>query len=135
MLAAGLLAACVQACAPSPTTVLVRELGSATTTASAQPIRPPQGDVRLVLWEYEIPAGAKLPVHKHPYLRVAMVLAGTLAVTNVDTGETANYASGDMVVEAIDQWHFGSNTGSDPVRLLVLDHLPSDQSSNTVLQK
>lgn len=134
ILAAGLFVAVAQACASSPAAVVVRELGAATSTASGQPIRLPQGDVRFVLSEYVIPAGARLPVHKHPYPRVVVVDAGSLAVTNVETGETANYAAGDMIVEAVDQWHFGVNTGASPVRLFVLDQVPGGRSSNTVIR-
>lgn len=132
LLAAGLLAACAQACAPSPRAVTVKELRAATTTSSGQPIRLPQGDVRIVLSDYLIPAGVTLPEHKHPHSRLALVQAGNLAVTNVETGETVNYGPGDMIVESVDQWHSGVNTGTSPVQLLVLDALPIGVSSNTV---
>ena len=133
--AVGFFAACAQGCATAPSEVIVKELTVATTTASGQPIRLPAGDVRIVLSTYMIPAGAKLPVHKHPHPRLALVQEGTIAVTNVDTNQTAHYGPGDMVVESVDQWHFGVNTGDSPVRLLVLDELPSDVKSNTVLRK
>lgn len=131
--AAGILA--LQACTAGPTAVGVREAASATTTASNQPIRLPQGDVRLVLSEYVIPAGARLPVHKHPHPRIAIVQSGTIDVTNVDTGETRAYGPGEMVVESVDQWHFGVATGAEPVRLWVLDQLPADAASNVVLKQ
>ena len=133
--AAALFAACAQGCAVAPSEVIVKELAVATTTASGQPIRLPAGDARIVLSTYMIPAGAKLPVHKHPHSRLALVQEGTIAVTNVDTNQTQHYGPGDMVVESVDQWHFGVNTGSSPVRLLVLDELPGGVTSNTVLRK
>ncbi|HEX7897581.1 MAG TPA: cupin domain-containing protein [Planctomycetota bacterium] len=130
ILAAGLLAAL--GCATQPSELSVKEVSVATTTASGQPIRLPGGDVRIVLSTYVIPAGAKLPVHKHLHTRLAYVQEGTIAVTNVDTNQTARYGPGDLVVESVDQWHFGVNTGDVPVRLLVLDEVPIDVKSNVV---
>lgn len=132
LFATGVLSACVQACAMPPSTVTVKELTAAATTASRQPIRLPQGDVRIVLSNYLIPAGVTLPEHKHLHTRLALVQAGNLAVTNIETGETVNYGPGDMIVESVDQWHFGVNTGTSPVHLLVLDALPIGVSSNMV---
>lgn len=114
--------------------VIVSELASRTTTASGQPIRLPQGDARIIMSEYTIAAGAKLPVHKHPSTRLAYVDAGSLAVTNTDTSETITYRPGDLIVEAVDQWHSAVNTGTTPVRLIVIDELVGD-GPTTVLQK
>jgi quercetin dioxygenase-like cupin family protein len=131
-------ASLLAACAPMPVAdappVVVDKLATATTTASGQPIVLPQDDVHVVLSDYRIAPGAKLPVHKHPFPRLALVQAGTLDVTNVETGETITYRPGDMIVEAMDQWHFGVNAGSDQVHLLVIDETAGDVS-NTVLQK
>lgn len=144
ILGIGLLVACTPApsitppvlaetpAVPDVPPVVVTERATATTTASGQPIRLPQGEVRIVLSDYKIAPGARLPVHKHPYPRLAIVQAGTLSVTNQETGETITYAPGDMIVEAVDQWHFGVATGTVPVELLVLDEITGD-GSNTIL--
>jgi quercetin dioxygenase-like cupin family protein len=124
-----------QGCAAAPGAVRVRKLAEATATASQQPIRRPAGDLRIILSDYVIAAGARLPVHKHPHPRLALVLEGSIAVTNVETGETLTYGAGEMVVESVDQWHFGVNTGGSPARLLVLDEVPKDVTSNTVIQR
>jgi quercetin dioxygenase-like cupin family protein len=131
---ASLLAACTQAPSADTPAVSVDKLATATTTASGQPIALPQDDVHVVLSDYRIAPGARLPVHKHPFPRLAVVQAGTLDVTNVETGETITYRPGQMIVEAMDQWHFGVATGSDPVHLLVIDETSGDVS-NTVLRK
>ena len=108
-------------------------LFSATMTAAGQPIVLPKGNVEVIAWLYEIPAGAKLPVHKHPSARYAYVLAGTLRVATPDESRSWEYRAGDFIVEMIDAWHYGTNIGSDPVRLLVIDQVEAGQG-NTILR-
>jgi quercetin dioxygenase-like cupin family protein len=103
------------------------------TTATGQPIMLPQKDVQLVAATYEIPAGAKLPVHKHAYPRYGYVLAGTLRETYIDTGKTVTYGPGGFILEGVDQWHKAETVGSEPVKLLVIDMLPKGENS-TVLK-
>ncbi len=111
----------------------VKSLASATKTASGQPIVFPQGDGRVVVSEYEIAPGATLPAHRHPYPRVAYVLQGKLQVTDTDTGQDFFYSAGDVVIEVVDQRHFGRNAGNEPVRLLVFDTLPVGVLNNVVM--
>ncbi|MPZ39017.1 MAG: cupin domain-containing protein [Rhizobiales bacterium] len=106
---------------------------SATTTANGQPIKLPQGDAEVVVWTYDIPVGARLPVHKHPFPRYAYVLQGMLQVTDVEMSRTSDYKAGDFIVEMVDAWHYGANTGSEPVRLLVVDQVDKGQA-NTILR-
>ena len=80
------------------------------------------------------PPGAVLPKHKHPFPRYGYVQAGTIEVTNLDIGKTETFKTGDFIVEAVDQWHFGANKGADPVKLLVIDMVEKG-AVNTVLQK
>jgi quercetin dioxygenase-like cupin family protein len=113
--------------------VTATRLFSATTTASGQPITLPKSSVEVIAWMYEIPAGAKLPVHRHPSPRYAYVLAGTLRVATADQSRTWDYKAGDFIVEMIDVWHYGTNTGAEPVRLLVIDQVEAGQV-NTILR-
>lgn len=113
--------------------VIVRPVASATTTSSGQPIVLPQKDAQVVVSAYEIAPGAVLPVHRHPFPRYAYVQAGHLRVTNNDTGRSEDFRPGDFIVEAVGQWHFGTNTGKDTVRLLVIDVVESGKA-NTVLR-
>lgn len=101
--------------------VTVTPVRSSTVTSTGQPITLPQKNVEVAASIYEIAPGAVLPVHKHPFARYAYVLSGTLEVTNVDTGRSDVFRTGDFVIEMIDQWHKGANIGSDMVRLLVID--------------
>ncbi len=131
MLAASPLYADTQ---PATSKVVVRPVMSATTTSSGQPIVLPQKDAQVIVSTYEIPPGAVLPKHKHPFPRYAYVQAGTIAVTNLDTGKTQTFKTGDFILEAVDQWHFGANKGKVPVKLLVIDMVEKG-AVNTVLQK
>lgn len=113
--------------------VVVRPVASATATSSGQPIVLPQKDAQVVVSSYEIAPGAVLPVHKHPFPRYAYVQAGSLHVTNNDTGKSEDFKPGDFIVEAVGQWHFGTNTGKDVVKLLVIDMVEKGKA-NTVLR-
>src|SRR5262245_15426722 len=113
--------------------VTTTRLFSATTTASGQPIILPKGAAEVNVWIYEIPVGVRLPVHKHPFPRYAYVLAGTLRVATGDESRTWDYKAGDVIIEMVDTWHYGMNTGSEPVRLLVFDQVEAGQA-NTILR-
>lgn len=114
--------------------VVVLPVISATRTSSGQPIVLPQKDAQVIVSTYEIPPGAVLPTHKHPFPRYGYVQAGTIEVTNLDIGKTEIFRTGDFIVEAVDQWHFGANKGNQPVKLLVIDMVEKG-AVNTVLQK
>ena len=113
--------------------VRAKRIYSATTTNAGQPIKLPQGDVEVVVWTYDIPAGSKLPVHKHPSQRYAYVLQGTLQVTDVENNRSYEYKPGDLIVEMVDGWHYGANNGRQSVRLLVIDQVEKGQA-NTILK-
>ncbi|MER8757518.1 cupin domain-containing protein [Mesorhizobium sp. M0976] len=134
LLAAVLFANYAQALDASGTPVVVTPLASRTETASGQPITLPQKDVQVLVSAYQIAPGASLPVHKHPFPRYAYVEAGTLQVTNVETGKSNTYKSGDFIIEMIGQWHQATNVGADPVKLLVIDQV-EEGTKNTVLRQ
>ncbi|TAJ70986.1 MAG: cupin domain-containing protein [Phenylobacterium sp.] len=93
-------------------------------TLSGQPIRAPEGALRVVITQTVIPAGGRLPVHKHPYPRVVNLLAGRLKITNLDTGEAREAVAGDWMVDAVDQWHEAQVIGDEPARLMTVDQAP-----------
>ena len=114
--------------------VEVKEILSTTVTAGGQPLVLPTGTVRLIASTYVIPKAAALPVHKHPFPRYAYVLAGTIKVTNADTGKSDTFKTGDFIVEMVDQWHQGSNIGADPVKLLVIDQIEAGAQATILKQ-
>ena len=113
--------------------VVVTAVLTTAVTASGQPIEWPQQNAEIVTATYEIAPGAALPEHKHPFPRYAYVLAGTLEVTNTETGKAVVYKAGDFIAEAVGQWHKGANIGADPVKLFVMDMI--EKGENNVVKK
>jgi quercetin dioxygenase-like cupin family protein len=102
-------------------------------TSSGQPIVLPRGHVNVITSTYEIPPGAKLPVHKHNYPRYGYMMSGQLRITNIATGKSTTFNPGDFIIESLGQWHKAESTGTDPVKLLVIDQVPKGEN-NTILQ-
>ena len=48
--------------------------------------------------------------------------------------EKSGRSAHSFILEAVDQWHFGANKGTEPVKLLVIDMVEKG-AVNTVLQK
>jgi len=113
--------------------VTVKTLLTTDKTDIGQPLVLPSHHPVLIVSTYDIAPGARLARHKHPFSRYAYVLAGDLTV-EFDGGKQRRYHAGDIVVEAVDTWHFGINSGTVPVRLLVIDQVEEGQS-NTILAK
>jgi quercetin dioxygenase-like cupin family protein len=80
------------------------------------------------------PPGAETPVHKHRYPHYVYVMEGTLTVTNLETGKTFHAKQGQFIVEMMNVWHKGKNEGTTPVKLLVIDQLPTGVANNMVVK-
>jgi quercetin dioxygenase-like cupin family protein len=113
--------------------VVVKPVLSTTVTSSGQPIVLPQKDAQVIVSTYEIPPGATLPEHKHPFPRYGYVLSGSVRVINDETGKTEDYKTGDFILESVGQWHRGMNPGQEPLKLLVID--VAEQGQPTVVLK
>jgi quercetin dioxygenase-like cupin family protein len=114
--------------------VVVTPVKTTAVTSTGQPIALPRKNVEVTASIFDIAPGATLPVHKHPFPRYGYVLSGTLKVTNVDTGKSDIFKTGDFIVEMIDQWHQGSNIGVDPVKLLVIDQIEAGAQATILKQ-
>lgn len=101
--------------------------------SSSHPLSAPGETLELV--QYTIPAGAELPVHKHPGVQMATVESGTLTyhvirdgrvtVNRADgteqvvgPGETITFGVGDSWVEPVGMVHYAENTTEEPVVLM-----------------
>ena len=65
-----------------------------------------------------INVGEELPMHKHDLVNIAYVKQGSLTVITDDNKETTLNA-GEVLPELIGKYHYGKNTGKEPVELIV----------------
>jgi quercetin dioxygenase-like cupin family protein len=68
----------------------------------------------------ELEPGQETGWHKHKAPMYVYVLEGTVSV-EYDAGVTKEYPAGTAMVEAVDVWHNGTNKGTEPVRMLVVN--------------
>jgi quercetin dioxygenase-like cupin family protein len=78
----------------------------------------PAGQPEVRLLRITIPAGAKLPLHKHPVINVGLMTKGQLTVVT-ESGQQNQLQAGDTIVEVVETWHYGMNNGSEPAEILV----------------
>lgn len=112
VLAAGPLAA---AAADIQSTVLV-ESGSSWNGARLPGY--PAGDPQISILRLRLAPGASLPPHQHPVINAGLVISGELTVY-LESGEQRLVQAGEALVEVVDTWHFGRNTGQVPTDIVV----------------
>lgn len=129
ILAAAVLVAMSGTAVAEQPTVDVHPVTRTNTTITGQSIVVPnKPDVIVSLATF--PPGARLPEHQHPYPHYVYVLEGVLTVVNTETNKTFTVKAGDFVVEMQDTWHYGINKGAMPVKLLVIDQVPTGAPNN-----
>jgi quercetin dioxygenase-like cupin family protein len=102
-------------------------------TIAGQPLKLPPGKSEMVAVAVDIPAGGALPIHQHPWSRFFYVERGTLRVVNESTHKSTDFTAGQVLPEAVAQWHHGEAAGDGPVRLIVIDLVPPGVN-NTVMK-
>ncbi len=65
-----------------------------------------------------INVGEELPMHRHDLVNIAYVKRGTLTVITDDNKEITLH-EGEVLPELIGKYHYGKNTGNEPVELVV----------------
>ena len=65
-----------------------------------------------------INVGEELPMHKHDLVNIAYVKKGTLTVIT-DKNEEITLHEGEVLPELIGKYHYGKNTGNEPIELIV----------------
>lgn len=79
----------------------------------------PAGQPQITIARVQIAPGASLPPHMHRNtIAAGVLLQGQLTVVT-DSGATLELAAGDAVIETVNTWHSGRNTGFGPVELIV----------------
>jgi len=104
---------------PEAGQVTVEELVRSTTSwdgtpLPAYPTTPPE----ITILRITIAPGTQLPMHKHPGINAGVVISGELTVFT-DVGETIVLTAGDPIIEVVEKWHYGANTGESDVDIIV----------------
>jgi quercetin dioxygenase-like cupin family protein len=68
--------------------------------------------------------------HKHGVPVYIYILSGTVTVDYGEKG-TKTFGPGTAFMEAMDNWHRGTNKGAEPVRILAV-YMGSEKSRNTI---
>lgn len=79
----------------------------------------PAGQPQVTIIRYQFAPGAVLPLHKHPVINAGVLLRGELSV-HTESGQTLSLKPGDAMVELVDQWHEGRNTGNETAELIII---------------
>ena len=77
----------------------------------------PDGKPEITISKITLPVGFELPVHKHVTPLGGIILEGELTVTK-ENGESKVFKAGDPIVEVMNTWHAGKNTGDVPTVLI-----------------
>ena len=78
----------------------------------------PTGKPEITILRIKIPAGVKLPMHKHPVINAGVLLIGELTVVTEDN-KTLYLKAGNSIVEVVNKWHYGKNEGNKPAEIIV----------------
>ncbi|HEV2818063.1 MAG TPA: hypothetical protein VGW40_12680 [Allosphingosinicella sp.] len=100
-------------------------------TMSGQPLSRPPTPFQLLVTRATFPSGHLITCHKHSWPRYVYLQAGNLRVTNFDARRVDDFAAGDILVEAIGQWHQGLVTSEGPVTLVAFEQVPPGQTNST----
>lgn len=99
--------------------VNVRQLSKTSNSWNGKPLPDyPEGRPEVTVLQITIPAGTKIPMHKHTVINAAVILQGELTVVS-DKGEKLHLKSGESIVELVESWHYGINEGNEDVELIV----------------
>ncbi len=77
-------------------------------------IKNPEATVLKIV----IGVSEELPMHRHDLVNIAYVKKGTLTVITDDNKEITLH-EGEVLPELVGKYHYGKNTGKEPVELIV----------------
>jgi len=78
----------------------------------------PEGQPEVTILRISIPPKTKLPLHQHPVINAGVLLKGELTVVTKDS-KTLHLKAGDSIVEVVNTWHFGENSGNEAAEIIV----------------
>jgi quercetin dioxygenase-like cupin family protein len=100
-----------------------------TETISGQPLAGPPKPFELLVTRASYAARHVISCHKHSWPRYVYLQAGRLRVTNQETRQVKEFTAGQVVVEAIGQWHHGEVL--EPVTLVAMEQVPPGAQNST----
>jgi quercetin dioxygenase-like cupin family protein len=89
------------------------------TTVLGEPLRYPHGPAHVTSAIVALAPGERTIVHKHGVPMFAYILEGEITVDYGKHGKRT-YRQGQSLMEAMNVAHFGENTGTEPMRLIVV---------------
>ncbi|KGJ95180.1 Cupin 2 conserved barrel domain protein [Colwellia psychrerythraea] len=101
------------------TTIISQTLVKSTNSwDGSQLLSYPEGQPEVTILKITIPAGVTLPLHQHPFINAGVLIKGELTVVN-KAGKKLIMTAGDPIVELVNKWHFGENSGNVPAEIIV----------------
>jgi quercetin dioxygenase-like cupin family protein len=98
-------------------------------TMSGQPLTRPPEPFQLLVTQASFPRGHVITCHKHSWPRYVYLQSGRLRVTNYDARQIKEFRAGDILVEAIGQWHQGDVL--EAVTLVAFEQVPPGGENST----
>ncbi|MFW5731563.1 MAG: cupin domain-containing protein [Desulfonatronovibrionaceae bacterium] len=78
----------------------------------------PEQSPEITILRIRVEPGVRLPVHRHPVINAGYMLEGELTVVTED-GDELVLKAGEAIVEVVNTWHYGINTGDGPAEIVV----------------
>ena len=100
-------------------------------TMTGQPLTRPPTPFQLLVTRATFAAGHVITCHKHTWPRYVYLQQGNLRVINFDTRTVHDFSAGDILVEAIGQWHQGHVSSQGPVTLVAFEQVPPGEGNST----
>lgn len=99
--------------------VTAKVLKKTSVTGNGRKITYPETDrAEVTAMTVELAPGAETGWHKHPIPVYAYVITGSLSV-ELEDGTLLSFGAGDAVIEVVNTFHNGKNSGTEPVQLVV----------------
>ena len=78
----------------------------------------PDKSPEITILRITVPVGISLQLHRHSVINAGLLLSGELTVITEDD-KMLHLNAGDPIVEVVNKWHYGKNTGKVPAVILV----------------
>jgi len=109
----------------------VQKLLDTSVTVLGQPVSyPTGGPAKLTSLIVTLAPGEETSRHKHAVPLFGYILEGEVSI-DYEGRETKTFRAGDALIEGLDVWHVGWNSGDGPLRILAV-FLGAEGAANTL---